>query len=313
MSTMFHESSPARRFTLSIILIIGLILVFSLAGSLAMLFFQFLFGFDSSSLYHTASLEEASGRNTLRFVLMFSHLTMFVLPGLIFGWILYKQDWLRGLGFEHELTTRGIWISMVSILAMYPFVIWTYSINKLLPLPQFFQNMEERTAELTASLVVMHSVDELLINLLVIALIPAIGEELIFRGILQRKLGYIVKNIHVVIWLSAIIFSAVHLQFAGFLPRMVLGLVLGYLFYFSGSLWVPILAHIFNNGFQLIVHYSFQQQMTEIDLEADPNMPVYYALLSLCGGLLLLYYFYRSRKGEFLPHFNKNEIIDEQS
>jgi uncharacterized protein len=313
MSSMFHESPPARRFTLSIILLIGLILVFSLAGSLVMLLVQYLFGFDATSLYQMASLQEASGRNTLRYVLMFSHLTMFVLPGLAFGWIIYKQDWVRGLGFEHTLTIRGIWISMLSILALYPFVIWTYSINKLLQLPEFLQNMEERTAELTASLVVMQSLDELLLNLVVIALIPAIGEELIFRGILQRKLGYIIKNYHVVIWIGAIIFSAIHMQFGGFLPRMVLGLILGYLFYFSGNLWVPILAHIFNNGFQLIVHYSFQLQMTEIDLEADPAMPVYYALLSLCGSLLLLWYFYRSRKGQFLPKLIKSELIDEQS
>lgn len=313
MSSIFRQSTPGSQFTLAMILIIGLVLSFSLTGNIAMMLLNYLLGFDTSSLYQTSSLEEASGRNIFRLVLMFSHLTMFIIPALLFGRIIFNKQWLRGLGFELPLTNRGIWISALSVLSFYPFVIWTYGINKLLPLPQFLLDMEERTAVLTSSMVIMETPTELMLNLLVIAIIPAIGEELIFRGILQRFLGHIVRNIHVVIWVAAIIFSAIHMQFAGFLPRMILGLVLGYLFYFSGSLWVPILAHMFNNGFQIVVHYGFQQQMTEIDLEADPTMPIQYAMISLCIGLLLLWYFYRKRKGSHLPGLLQNDIIDEQS
>jgi membrane protease YdiL (CAAX protease family) len=81
----------------------------------------------------------------------------------------------------------------------------------------------------------------------VIALIPAIGEELLFRGVIQ---GSIFKNtnIHVAVLLTSIIFSAFHLQFYGFLPRMVLGILLGYSLAWSGSLWLPVLIHFINNG-----------------------------------------------------------------
>src|SRR5207344_1198984 len=92
------------------------------------------------------------------------------------------------------------------------------------------------------------SVLSLAINLFIIAFLPALGEELFFRGMMQKLFSQLTKNNHLAIIITSIIFSAIHLQFYGFLPRMVLGIFLGYLLVWSGSLWLPILAHFVNNA-----------------------------------------------------------------
>ena len=107
----------------------------------------------------------------------------------------------------------------------------------------------------------------LLANLVVIALIPAIGEELTFRGVLQQFLTKRCKNAHVAVWLSAFIFSFIHFQFYGFLPRMFLGLLLGYMFYYSGSLWTSILMHFVNNGVAVVVAFLDYKGLIDVDYE----------------------------------------------
>jgi len=101
---------------------------------------------------------------------------------------------------------------------------------------------------------------ELLLNLVVIALLPALGEELIFRGIIQQKLAASWQQPQLAIWATAIIFSSIHLQFQGFFPRVLLGAALGYLFMWTRNLWIPIFAHFVFNASQILVQYFFYQQ-----------------------------------------------------
>jgi len=90
---------------------------------------------------------------------------------------------------------------------------------------------------------------------LVLAILPALGEELVFRGFLLRYFSNFIRNIHVNIFLVALLFSAMHMQFYGFLPRFALGLMLGYLFVWSGTLWLPVLVHFLNNSIPVVVYY----------------------------------------------------------
>ncbi len=106
-----------------------------------------------------------------------------------------------------------------------------------------------------------------LVNLLMIAILPAIGEEFFFRGILQRLFSEWFKNIHVAIFITAFIFSAIHFQFFGFFPRFLLGLYLGYLFYWSGNLWIPIVVHFINNALVVILAYISANGYADIDYE----------------------------------------------
>jgi membrane protease YdiL (CAAX protease family) len=117
------------------------------------------------------------------------------------------------------------------------------------------------------------SFGSVVLGLVVIALLPAVGEEIVFRGMIQRDLFRATHNIHVAIWTSAIIFSAFHLQFYGFVPRLLLGALFGYFYYWSDSLLLPILAHFVNNGLIVVSLYLYQSGVIDIDMESTVAAP----------------------------------------
>lgn len=124
----------------------------------------------------------------------------------------------------------------------------------------------------------------LIVNLLVMALVAALSEELFFRGLLQQLFIKNRLNPHLAIIITAILFSAFHLQFFGFLPRLFLGMVLGYLYYITQNLWVPITAHFFNNAFAVVSVHLFSDEISASSAPpegADQNIGIAFVLLSL--------------------------------
>lgn len=152
---------------------------------------------------------------------------------------------------------------------------------------------EERLAKLTAAITDFKSPGELILGVLVIALLPAIGEELVFRGMIQRELWRGTLNIHLAIWISATIFSAIHMQFYGFIPRLCLGALFGYLYYWSNNLLIPIFSHFFNNAFAVIMVYLNHLEITDVNMEDGEAAPVQYVILSLVLTIGLLYYIWK--------------------
>ncbi len=150
---------------------------------------------------------------------------------------------------------------------------------------------EEELRALTERLTRFESVGGLLAGVFVIAVLPAVGEELVFRGIVQRRLYTLVSNPHAAIWIAALVFSAIHVQFFGFFPRLLLGALFGYLYHWSGNLWYPIFAHFVNNGFTLLMLYLYQQGSVGMDIESIETVSWSVALVSLIGSAALLYFF----------------------
>lgn len=171
------------------------------------------------------------------------------------------------------------------------------------------QEREEMAAQATKFLTQFDSVSSFLLGFLVIAIIPAIGEELVFRGFLQNYLHKAFSNIHVAIWLSAILFSAIHIQFYGFIPRMLLGALFGYLYYWSGNLWIPIVAHLFHNGFTVVMVYLYQLGTVDYDIETTTDTPWYIVLLFSAITFFLLRYFYHYFKSYHSAHDNLEERL----
>ena len=126
---------------------------------------------------------------------------------------------------------------------------------------------EAQMKEITEYLINFEGSGQLMIALVVVALIPALGEELLFRGLLQNLLRRISANPHLAIWVSAALFSAIHLQFYGFFPRMLLGALFGYLYHWSGKLSYAILGHFFHNGLALVFAYMATFDSIEITSE----------------------------------------------
>lgn len=155
------------------------------------------------------------------------------------------------------------------------------------------RTMEEEREELTEIFTKFESFGAFLVAFFVVAVIPGIGEELVFRGLIQPKLQVITKNPHIAIWLTALLFSIIHFQFYGFFPRVLLGALFGYIFYWSGNLLYPIFAHFVNNGFTLVMLFMYQQRVTDFDIESVESVPLPMVLLSLVVGVGLLIYFRR--------------------
>jgi len=194
-----------------------------------------------------------------------------------------------------------ILIMMVSL----PLINWLVSINEMMKLPSSLSGMEnwmkdteDQAAKITVKFLDVHSFGGFAVNMLMIAIIPAIGEEMLFRGLFQRLFGEWFKNNHVAIFLAAFLFSAVHLQFYGFLPRMMLGVMFGYMYIWTGTLWAPIFAHFLNNGAAVLVSYLSNRGIIHADYEKFGSTDSVFLIFTsvVFTGLLLYGIFLRSRQ-----------------
>ena len=176
--------------------------------------------------------------------------------------------------------------------------------NKSINFPEFMNafetwafNKEKELEKITIFLVSFENNWEFLFGILSIALIPGICEEYLFRGVLQKNFYLISKNIHIAVWLSAFFFSALHLQFYGFFPRMLLGVLFGYIYYWSGSIVYPMIAHIFNNFFSLTIFYFSQKGLLnenfEVSVNSSPKIPM---VLIIISAVLFIGFMYLLRK-----------------
>jgi len=158
-------------------------------------------------------------------------------------------------------------------------------------LESWMKEMETQLMELTKFLTDFQSIPELLTGLLVIGVLAGVGEEMFFRGVIQPKMKLYTNSAHWGIWLTAILFSAIHFQFYGFLPRLFLGALFGYLYHYSGSLLYPILAHIFNNSLTVLVIYLDQQGVLDFDLESTEAVSYPMAITGLLVLMVGFFYF----------------------
>jgi membrane protease YdiL (CAAX protease family) len=187
------------------------------------------------------------------------------------------------------------------VFAILPFLHWSALINEMMHLPEWLNSVEnwmksseQNAKEITDAFLSDTSASGLIINLIMIALLPALGEEFLFRGVLQKLLHQWFKNVHWAVIVSAVIFSAMHFQFYGFLPRTILGVLFGYLFVITKSLWIPITAHFINNGAAVVAAYLFQQQFLESDYhEFGRTTDFLWVLISAITVVALFFAVYR--------------------
>lgn len=255
----------------------------------------------AGSLFGIAPMEELGNvgtdpslnqRNFLRTANGLSHLFTFTLAALAFAAYFFGRSLWKNLGFQHKLSPGNTALGILIMIVSFPFIQLLYYLNRQLPLPEALTRMEDSAENMLQAVLTMNSPWELLLNILVVAILPALGEELLFRGLLQKRMERYFKNGQIAVWITAFLFSAIHLQFEGFLPRLFLGAVLGYLFYWTRNLWIPIFAHFVFNGMQVVGQYFYPEQVEKLEMAESmaPNWAL--ALLSLAGILGLAYYFH---------------------
>ena len=305
-------TSPGLALLKLLVLVVSGMFLFSMLGLLVGSFFY------KQSVLSISSMNESVG--FLRIVQLFSSVGSFALP----AWWFAKREGYQAPSFFKLNTPTSIPLFVLTGILFYcsaGFFQWTIDVNNAMHLPAFLDDVEkwmrqqeDQLATLTQRFLYMPTTVDLVINLLMIALIPAIGEELLFRGCLQPIFGRLAKNAHVGIWLAAIVFSAIHLQFYGFIPRMLLGALFGYLYYYGKSMWYPILGHFLNNGSAVVAVYLYQQQglsVAEAMKQDNPADSRYYLLsvfLSAAISVFLLYKFYQiTRQNGLNPQTENHE------
>ena len=223
-----------------------------------------LFGF---SFHEVAQGAAADNPSLSRYLLVVQSVAIFLLPPFLAAMLIAPRRAAVLLGIRRKPLPMNVLRSLFVVLAAVPFISFAASANALLPLPQWATDMEAAAAQLTEQLLMAADANDFLLNLLAMALLPAVGEELFFRGYVQRVVQGWIKNPHAAIFAAAVFFSAFHLQFAGFLPRFLLGAVLGYLFYWSGSLWLSVAAHFANNAIAVCAYFYAAHRSIPIDAE----------------------------------------------
>jgi membrane protease YdiL (CAAX protease family) len=198
--------------------------------------------------------------------------------------------------FDYPWTLMAI--VFVAMLAAFPFIQFLGDLNSKMVLPEalkgvehWMRQSEDEAQKLSETMMQMHTFWGMVYNLLFIGLVTAIVEEILFRGCFQSVFFRWTKNIHVAIWITAILFSAFHQEFYGFLPRLALGLLFGYFTAWSGSIWPAIWAHFVNNGTIVVWTYLLQNKITDLDPDKQKLFSNAIFVSSFVFTLLLLFFY----------------------
>lgn len=232
--------------------------------------------FGIGVLENFIELSDISNESTIGFLKYFqviNQLGVFILPVIFYAYLENRKigNYLK---IDKKPGLSLLFLSAILIFVSIPAINWMVVINEQMSLPDFMQGIEtwmhsseDKAKELTDAFLEVDTIGGLLVNLFIIAFLAALGEELLFRGVLLQLLLDGLKNSHLAVIISSILFSAMHLQFFGFLPRTVLGILFGYVFIWTGSLWIPIILHFLFNGVTVVAAYLYNTGRISIDVE----------------------------------------------
>lgn len=269
--TVFQNSTPFFKIIFTGLVMIVSFILFSVLGLLIVLPFIDIKLAEIPDIYN--NLSSGFNVNLLKYIQGLNTIGLFIIPPFIIAYFMGQKsvDFLN-LKFSKKFLT--IIYVIVSMLISLPLINFLAEINAGFKLPEFLSGFEQRLKEaeesaqyITNIFVNVNTFNGYLVNLLVIAILPAIGEEFIFRGMFQKFFIGWAKNIHAGILLAAILFSAFHFQFYGFLPRMLMGVFFGYLLVWSKSIWLPVIAHFINNAFAVTFYYLYNIKLINVDFE----------------------------------------------
>lgn len=243
-----------------------------------------LFADNGMALIQNQDLSNQASVNYLKLMQLFSGIGLFITPALLYAY-------LTNFDFKFLNLSRQNVILVISIMMLItPFIGLLLEWNMMISFPEWLLEFDVNSEAIITAFLQMDSIWDLFFTILVIAVVPAVGEELLFRGYLQQKLGNWLSNPHTAILITSFLFSAIHFHFQGIIPRFALGVLLGYLFYWSNSLWLPILAHFVNNAQAVIFSYPlFKIESGAYSILSENKVDPMLAVFSLASVVLLLY------------------------
>lgn len=291
--------SPFQSLVRVILLIIG----FTFISQVICILFLFFYYKFTGQVFSIAVVMHGSS-NEMRLLLLMSSLGSFVIP----AYLMHTREGYGISYFKQEHRTRSVQYVYIflGMLAFMPLMSLIGHWNESVQLPEgmksvqdWMEQSEKESGDLIKSVIMESTVIGFLFNLIVLALVPAIGEELLFRGVLQNIFGRWIANPHVIIWIVAIIFSAIHLQFFGFVPRMLLGAFFGYLYLWSKNILLPIFGHFINNaGATIMAFYYTRSGKTYEQLNAFEVQSWWFYVVGFVFTVIFVFLFYLSTQKE---------------
>lgn len=285
------EDKPFLQLILIISLCLISVILFSILGGIITVV---AYGIDLTSLNNYGDPNVIEG---LKMFQLFSAVGLFIVPPILYGLFTSKKPFQK-LGLNQLNNPLNYMLIIVLMIVSVPFISWIVELNANMDLPEFMhgieqwmRNSESQAEDLTKAFLTFNGIGSLFYILIIVAVVPAIGEELLFRGVLQKIAINWFKNPHIGIWITAILFSAMHMQFFGFFPRLLLGLMFGYIFLWSKSLWLPILGHFINNGSVVIASYFYPETMNDADISifSDNKYSIIFYIGSFVISAILFY------------------------
>ncbi len=267
--------SPGRRLALLLCFFIVCYVLQSIFAAVTIM----IFGMDSTP--------------AIRIITVLQDIVVFIVPAVATALMVTRRP-ARLLAIEKRPALLPALMAVATLLAAMPAMDSLIAFNEAIPLPpdvaDALQAMEESAAGMVEALTGPHDIPNLLMTILIVGIMAGLSEELLFRGCLQRLLSCGGMNPHAAIWVAAAVFSLLHLQFYGFFPRMVLGAFFGYLLWWTGSVWVPVIIHALNNTFFLIEQYrSFGIPEASGTALGGNAVAVVASLLLTAAGIYLLH------------------------
>ena len=293
-----HAAQPKIPYIAQLLIVVGLFLllgaVFNIIGAFIA---QAIYGFSDVMGFATSIERQAEYPTAFLILRGFEALGAFIIPALFFPFTIDEKP-KNYYNLKSNLLPFLILIVIGISYTMGPLVNLSAQLNDQLVLPDYFRMVEDWLAEQNQQVQEIYDIlldirdpGTFILVLVVAAVIPAIGEELIFRGALQNIFGRWTRNPQLGIWLSAILFSAIHLQVYLFLPRLLLGALFGYLVYWSRNLWYPIIAHFLNNAFVVVAAYYLHMQGKKVNMDDVGDFPLSVSVFFILILIGLIYIF----------------------
>jgi membrane protease YdiL (CAAX protease family) len=281
---------PSEKFLFSVVILFILGLVFQFLGAFLA---AWIYGFSVTEILSLGTYEDARYVAASKLIQILGSLGTFIIPAMLFSY-LFEGKVFSFYKFGNPTGLNPMLLVILMMVSVIPFINYMAELNYRMEVPiraldQLLRNLESTAEEMMVAFTATNSLSGLLVNLLMIGVIASVGEELIFRGLLQKLLTQMIKNVHLAILITAVLFSAFHFQFFSFLPRFILGLILGYMMFYGQSIWYPILAHFVNNAMGVIYYYFNSRGSADPMLEeiGTSNMIPLAAIVSL--GLFLIF------------------------
>ena len=314
----FDDQPPLIQliFSFCIVIVAGNVLfwLFIMAGS-------FLFGLAPGKMVLIPGSDtDVKGRMILKYIQFSQQIGLFLLPTLIVSHLIRNNN-ESFLKLDRSLSGMKLLAVIFLALFLIPVLNYTGVLNSRMVLPDAFSGIqkwiatkEDQASRITELLITSSGALTLALNIFILAVVPAISEEFIFRGLMQQLMKRVLRSSHAGIWVTAIIFSSIHFQFFGFLPRLILGLVFGYLFYWTGSLWYSVIAHFVNNIIPVIYAYFSGWKAVSEQVTANGNIPGGFPVVAILLSGLILFYIWResgSRSGKAVETSSGDKLSED--